>query len=487
MPQGLIGSTARAAGRGGLARYAGALGGALSRGLSETARTPVHGAHERSLLRATYAAAAMKPAPRSPFLLSLVWSLVLGACGVDSPPQSGRGESASAGALVAEPLDASQAVGLYPHLSGGALGSAALTWTERRDGSGHRLRASSITNGKVDAPVTVADGEGWFVNWADVPRLALGADGRWAATWLEQLGEGTYAYGVRFALSADGGRSWGAPRWLHSDRSATEHGFASLAPLPGGRFAAVWLDGRQMASGQHGDPDPHGGHGAGDMALFCAVIEADGEVSGETRLDERVCECCPTALVRLDDGTLVVAYRDRGPDELRDIAIVRGRADEPAAWSTPRAVHADGWRMPGCPVNGPALAARGPEVACLWFTLGADDTPRVFVARSTDGGRSFGPPRRIDGGNPIGRVALAALPAGGWVAIHLEQTDAEWAEWRARALDADLEPGPTTILERVPAGRATGYPALAAGAGGLVAAWTDPSGPGIRVRTLRTP
>lgn len=415
---------------------------------------------------------------------------LLPACGGDPPPSGPATPSAAGHRVEVHSLEAPDEAGLYPHLAAGMDGALGLLWTERRGearDSGHRLRASILVDGNLGAPVTVAEGSDWFVNWADVPRLALGTDGRWVATWLEQLGEGTYAYGVRFASSVDGGRSFGEPRWLHSDRSATEHGFASLAPLPAGRFAAVWLDGRHMASGQHDDPGGHGGHGAGDMALYCAVIEADGGVSGELRLDPRVCECCPTALVRLADGTLVVAYRDRGPDELRDIAIVRGRADEAGSWSEPRAVHADGWRMPGCPVNGPALAARGSEVACLWFTLGANDSPRVLVARSTDGGRTFGPPRKIDEGNPIGRVALAAAPAGGWVAIHLEQTAPEWAEWRVRFLGPNLEPGPATTLERVPAGRATGYPALAAGPGGLFAAWTDPAGAGIQARALQAP
>ena len=44
-------------------------------------------------------------------------------------------------------------------------------------------------------------------------------------------------------------------------------------------------------------------------------------------------------------------------------------------------MHADGWHMEGCPVNGPSIAADGDDVVLGWFTA-ANDEPRVQLARS---------------------------------------------------------------------------------------------------------
>jgi len=65
-------------------------------------------------------------------------------------------------------------------------------------------------------------------------------------------------------------------------------------------------------------------------------------------------------------------------------------------WSAPSPVHADGWKVPGCPVNGPAVAASGRRVAVAWYTY-ADERPRVRLAFSDDAGARFGAPVEVDG------------------------------------------------------------------------------------------
>ena len=77
----------------------------------------------------------------------------------------------------------------------------------------------------------------------------------------------------------------------------------------------------------------------------------------------------------------VAAYRDRSEAEIRDIAVRRLVGGE---WSEPVHVGEDNWEIRGCPVNGPALAARGEDVAIAWFT-GAGGTAKVSVAFSADG------------------------------------------------------------------------------------------------------
>ena len=85
------------------------------------------------------------------------------------------------------------------------------------------------------------------------------------------------------------------------------------------------------------------------------------------------------------------------------------------AWSAPTLVHADGWKMPACPVNGPALAAHGDAVVVAWYTA-AGGTPSVQLARSDDAGAHFAAPVAVDRGEAVqGRVAVALDAAQAWV------------------------------------------------------------------------
>jgi hypothetical protein len=318
---------------------------------------------------------------------------------------------------------------------------------------------------------TVARGDDWFVNWADFPALAwheqLGV-----ATWLRKLGEDVHAYGVERATTADGGASWTEPQLLHGDRSPSEHGFVSLVPLPFGDFQAVWLDGR------HTQGDGHGGGPHGAMALYTRTVRVSGPSGDEIQLDGRVCDCCQTDAAVLPDGSLIVVYRDRSESEVRDISYVRGKPGIPGSFSEPRTIHEDGWTFPGCPVNGPAVAARGDRVAVVWFTLGADQVPRVRLALSEDGGQRFSPPFLIDGERALGRVDAAFLEDGTLVISWLARAaDGEGAAvWCARPVSPAGLLGESIVVSLTGGERADGFLRLAPCDGGALAAWTAADG-----------
>ncbi|SDY14250.1 hypothetical protein [Nitrosomonas sp. Nm33] len=51
-------------------------------------------------------------------------------------------------------------------------------------------------------------------------------------------------------------------------------------------------------------------------------------------------------------------------------------------WTSPSALSQEGWSIDGCPVNGPALAARRDHIVASWFTA-EGSRPRVRAAFSS--------------------------------------------------------------------------------------------------------
>ena len=343
-----------------------------------------------------------------------------------------------------------------------------LSWVERA-GPQATLKFAERSETGWTQPRTVASGDDWFVNWADVPSVVRLDDGSLAAHWLQKSGPGTYAYDVRLSYSRDNGKTWAPSFTPHSDGTQTEHGFASLLQMPGAGLGLVWLDGRAMK----GD---HGGHGAGDMSIRFGTFAADWTQTAETAVDLRVCECCPTTAAVTDDG-VIAAFRNRSDDEVRDIYVARL---ENGKWTEPVAVHQDGWRIPACPVNGPVLSARGREVAIAWFT-GRDDQPRAFAAFSKDAGRSFGPPIRLDDSMSLGRVDIELLADGSALASYIEYAGGR-AQFRVRRIEPSGARSEAVIVAGIDSGRTSGYPRIARSGDELIFAWVERDGD-ARVRT----
>ena len=351
-----------------------------------------------------------------------------------------------------------------------------LSWVER-NGPQATLKFSEKTAAGWSAARTVASGRNWFVNWADVPSVVRLADGTLVAHWLQKSGPGTYAYDVRLAFSRDDGRTWSPSTTPHHDGTQTEHGFATLFQMPGAGLGLVWLDGRKMKPGGGHDAPGGGAHGSDDMTLRFGSFSPDGKQLAETELDARVCECCPTDVAVTSDGP-IVAYRDRSADEVRDIYITRL---ENGAWTEGRPVHADGWRIPACPVNGPALSARGREVAVAWFNA-TDGQPKSFAALSQDAGRTFGTPVRLDDEASLGRVDVELLPDGSAAAAYMEFSDGR-AQFRVRRVGVDGSRSKAVAVTGMTGNRSSGYPRMVLHGNELVFAWTAREGAKSHVQT----
>lgn len=391
-------------------------------------------------------------------LATLAITLVLGGTGTAGAPAS---PSAPSGWTQADPPAGAGAMSPNLTVSGKDL---LLTWLEplgpAGEPKGHQLRVSRLAGGRWSAPVTVVSGPGFFANWADFPALAQAPDGSLTAHWLAKTGADTYAYGIYLAQSKDGGATWSKTGMLHEDKVPAEHGFVSWVAEKGG-LRAFWLDGRETPKG-------------GAMTLRTTLLENGTAPAGE-RVDDRVCDCCQTDAALAEAGP-VVAFRDRTPKEVRDIYVVRRTA---SGWSEPVAVHADNWQIPGCPVNGPAIAAAGKRVAVAWFT--GVPKPRVQLAFSEDGGAHFGKPVLIDGGKPLGRVDLL-LDADGNAVVSWMALAGKGAAVHLRRVTPQGKPGSTMTLAATSAARGSGFPRMALLDGRLHLAWVEEGETSKKVR-----
>ncbi|MES3629781.1 MAG: sialidase family protein, partial [Longimonas sp.] len=268
-----------------------------------------------------------------------------------------------------------------PRLSVDADGHLLLSYLSKTD-AGHALQFVRHDGSSWTAPRTVAEGDDWFANWADTPGVR--PVGEWLfAHWLVRSGPAAYHYSIHAAWSVDGGVTWSDPFILHGEGRPAEHGFLSSVVLGDGALGVTWLDGRYTVDSEasHENAASHDAHAAhqGAMSLRWARFEP-----GETRptrdieLDNQVCDCCMTASVR-EGSDVRVLYRDRTDAEIRDIASVRVT---PSGQQHDGRVAADGWEIPACPVEGPAVARRGATTDAVWFT-GSESMPKVFWAASS--------------------------------------------------------------------------------------------------------
>ncbi|MBM4185544.1 MAG: exo-alpha-sialidase [Gemmatimonadetes bacterium] len=397
-------------------------------------------------------------AARVPALLFLASLLAACAQEAEVPVLGAREIESPAGPESGEPFLSADGDRVY------------LSWLERAEG-GHDLQFADYQGGQWSQPRRIAWSDRFFVNWADFPSLAPGADGSLWAHWLERGEAGGYDYGVRVVRSADGGATWSAPWTPHDDASPTEHGFVASLPIEGAH-GFVWLDGRRYA------PGPGGEQATEEMTLYFRAMGADGPSGPETLVDARVCDCCQTDAALTAAGPVVV-YRDRSPEEIRDIYMTRW---VDGAWTEGKPVHADGWETGACPVNGPAVAAQGNDVAVAWFTA-AEDVPRVKVAFSHDAGERFGEPVLVDAGNPSGRVDLLMRADGSVLVSWLERVGEDRADVLVRLISPNGRAGEPVTVSASSSERASGFPRIIATAeGNVLVAWTDVAGLAPTVR-----
>ena len=346
-------------------------------------------------------------------------------------------------------------------------GHVILSWLEV---SGERaiLKFAERTASGWSNAQTVASGTHFFVNSFDVPSVHALSDGALVAHWEERLGadEDSDASKVMLSWSKDQGHTWSRPVTPHHDGTNTEHGFASLFEAPEAGLGLVWIDARAT------NPDTE----SGDMSLRASVYDAAGKQLHEMVVNSRVCECCSTSAAETAEG-VIVAFRNRSATEVRDIYVTRF-AD--GRWSAPAVVHADGWTIDACPINGPSISARGRDVAVAWF-MAKNDQGRAFVAFSHDAGRTFGAPVRVDDAGSLGRLGVQLLDDASAAVIWIEKSS-QHSQLRVRIIKpAGTRSNPVTIADT----EGSRYPRVVRDRDELLFSWTDTDKGSSQVRTSR--
>ncbi len=360
---------------------------------------------------------------RWPIFLAGTLTLALAACSskptantVTSAAPASPTDNAKPGDLTSMEVIVPPSAGAEaPRLSATASGFG-LAWFERA-APGTKDKAIRVQYATGDGmifsrPMTVAANAEVVVDSATPPTVTTLSDGSLLALWPGMKKQGKQETQELYsAASRDGGKNWSPPVIVNHDEDEPEHSFFSATALPNGHAAAIWLDGAEDLP-------------TDKMRL--AESEWDGKQWGAVAiLDDDLCGCCPTAIARTGHGMLAV-YRDHLAGDIRDIAVNSFRDGK---WSGSRTVHSDGWKLSGCPTNGPAVDADGDRAAVTWFTAAGDD-PRVQVAFSSDAGETFSAPIRVDGtGDKVPRDKDSGVTYGyASVALTPEGAIVSWVE-----------------------------------------------------------
>jgi len=344
------------------------------------------------------------------------------------------------------------------------------SWVTRKD-STDILNYSMLKDGNWTEATNIIEGNDWFTNWADFPAIAE-KNGHILTNILQKSATGTYTYDVKLNLYNSEEKNWKKNFILHNDGTQSEHGFVSMLPTDEDDFFVTWLDGRETAGKEHG---------GGQMTLRAAFVHVNGEISGDTLLDDRICDCCQTSAAWTKNGP-IVAYRDRSDEEIRDISVIRALDGE---WQKPITVGKDNWKIAGCPVNGPSIDALDDTVAIAWFTAASEEGD-VMVAFSKDSGETFTQSYRVDSGSATGRVDIVMLTDKEAALVWMQPKGEDEVIYLMKINDHGYTGTPIEVSKTSPE-RASGFPQLERVGDTLFLAWTLVDGESSSIATASVP
>ena len=341
-------------------------------------------------------------------------------------------------------------------------GSPLLSWIETEKDDSYTLKYAVRHGAQWTEPRTIAAHRQFFRQPAELPEVISLSDGTLVAHCVESPNDGSDTEFSYVSVAHDGVK-WSAPVIIHKDRSQVQHGLASIVASGDGEASILWLEALK------GEDGP--------VSLKRTVVSSEGKVLKEESLDNDVCTCCPTSVVKTARG-LLVAYRDHTPEDIRDISVVRL---EGGKWTAPKNINPDKWKINACPTNAAAAAAKGDKVAIAWFT-GAGNMPREQIVFSSDSGATFSKPVLLSTGRSFGYTSIALDEQGGALVSWLE-AGGDDARILLRQISAAGVAGPVVEVAKG-SRKSLGYPRILHMGNETLVAWTS-SNTNAKVQTAR--
>lgn len=209
----------------------------------------------------------------------------------------------------------------------------------------------------------------------NLPRMIVKPSGEFMALWgaANPNPKNKYSGRVFYSQSFDEGKTWTVPKTLVNDSASFDQRYYDMALLPGNEVAIVWLDNRKISEKE----------GSG---LYFAVTDGPNGFQKERMISQQCCQCCRTDLFVDSKSNIHVLYRGIINDSIRDMLHIVS-VDGGRNFTAPARISNDNWVIKGCPHTGPSMAENKEGLHFSWFTGGVNKG--CFYTRSTDNGISF--------------------------------------------------------------------------------------------------
>ncbi|MGK0441957.1 MAG: hypothetical protein ACJA0N_001763 [Pseudohongiellaceae bacterium] len=215
------------------------------------------------------------------------------------------------------------------------------------------------------------------------PKIALDASGNIYLSWVKKLPE-KWTADIRFAWSADQGKTFSLPLTINDDLQITSHSFNEMLVSNNGQVYISWLDGRHALAAREK------GHNYTGTALYMASFNASETHNSpkNIHLADGSCVCCRLAMALNQRELPVLMWRHIFGDNIRDHALITLNSSNNAGQL--KRVSYQNWQIDGCPHHGPSIISQqqGSDLRLhmSWF----NDAPQasgLFYAHSDDEGK----------------------------------------------------------------------------------------------------
>ncbi|MCA9753818.1 MAG: hypothetical protein KC591_16595 [Gemmatimonadetes bacterium] len=240
-----------------------------------------------------------------------------------------------------------------------------------------------------------------------------------------------------FARSTDLGSTWESA--VRADPDTTkERAYNTGTLFPDGRVIQSWI----VYDDVTGDPSHE-----------LRVQDANGDfllpANPAAASPGLPCECCNADPIVLDDGTVVVAYRNNENNQRR--MYVARSTDGGATFPASVRVDQGGSLFFACPSSPPSITAEGSDVLVVWGKVGgASATFHAMSARSTDGGVTFAPQIQVDDSDGLTAIRHPTVARQGDVAVAVwtgnDPVTGQPEIWAATSLDGGSTWGPEEAI-----------------------------------------